>query len=71
MMKLMIDYARSEGLKSLTGQVLRGNLKMLEMCQALSFSVGIDPTDAGLCEVSLPLGAEVAGDHPTRRNSKA
>jgi acetyltransferase len=71
MMKLMIDYATSEGLKSLTGQVLRGNLKMLEMCQALGFSVRIDPTDAGLCEVSLPLGAEDAGDCPTRCNSKA
>jgi acetyltransferase len=68
MMKLMIDYATSEGLKSLTGQVLRGNLKMLEMCQALGFSVRIDPTDAGLCEVSLPLGAEDAGDCPTRCN---
>jgi acetyltransferase len=60
MMQLLIDYARSEGLQKLTGQVLRCNAKMLEMCRGLGFSVGADPVDADLCEVSLPLMAAAA-----------
>ena len=60
MMQLLIDYARSEGLQKLTGQVLRGNSRMLEMCRALGFTVGNDPGDADLCEVSLQLARPVA-----------
>ena len=55
MMQLMIDYARSEGLQRLTGQVLRSNRKMLEMCRALGFSVSVDPEDRDVYDVALPL----------------
>ena len=55
MMQLMIDYARSEGLQRLTGQVLASNLKMLEMCRALGFSVTTDPEERDVFDVVLPL----------------
>jgi acetyltransferase len=56
MMQLMIAYAKSEGLQRLTGQVLRGNIKMLDMCRALGFSVSVDPNDSDISDVSLSLG---------------
>ncbi|ETR78784.1 GCN5 family N-acetyltransferase [Afipia sp. P52-10] len=55
LMKLLIAYAKSEGLKSLTGQVLRGNQAMLRMCRALGFSVRPDPDDGDVYHVSLSL----------------
>lgn len=55
LMQLAIDYARSEGLQRLTGQVLASNIKMLQMCRALGFSVGADPDDAEICDVSLTV----------------
>jgi acetyltransferase len=55
LMKLMIAYAKAEGLRHLTGQVLRGNIKMLDMCRALGFSVSVDPDDSDISDVSLPL----------------
>lgn len=60
MMKLLIEYAKSEGLKYLTGQVLRGNQAMLQMCRDLGFSVKADPDDGDICIVSLPLKDAVA-----------
>lgn len=68
MMQLLIDYAKSEGLQSLTGQVLRYNTRMLEMCRALGFSVDANPADADLFEVSLPLVPEVAVGQSTAAN---
>jgi acetyltransferase len=56
-MQLMIDYARSEGLKRVEGQVLRDNSDMLGMCRELGFRVENDPHDANICLVSLPLHA--------------
>jgi acetyltransferase len=55
LMKLLIEYARSEGLKVLTGEVLRSNQTMLQMCRALGFTVKVDPDDSEICDVSLPL----------------
>jgi acetyltransferase len=55
LMKLLIEYATSEGLKYLTGQVLRGNQAMLRMCRALGFSVRPDPDDGDVYHVSLSL----------------
>jgi acetyltransferase len=57
LMQLAIEYARSEGLQRLTGQVLSSNVKMLQMCRALGFAVSIDPEDHDLYDVSLPLVA--------------
>jgi acetyltransferase len=55
LMQLVIDYARSERLQRLTGQVLQGNVKMLEMCRALGFSVTTDPVEHDICNVVLSL----------------
>jgi acetyltransferase len=55
LMQLLIDYATTEGLKSLCGQVLTENTTMLAMCRELGFSVKADPNDAGIALVSLNL----------------
>jgi acetyltransferase len=60
LMQLLIDYARSEGLRSLSGVVLRENTAMLTMCRELGFEVTSDPTDASLAKVFLDLAARQA-----------
>lgn len=55
LMQLLIDYARAEGLKHISGQVLRENTAMLQMCRELGFELATDPTDPGLQIVTLPL----------------
>jgi len=37
LMELMIEYARSEGLRRIEGEVLAENTSMLEMCRELGF----------------------------------
>ncbi|MGY2937536.1 acyl-CoA synthetase (NDP forming)/RimJ/RimL family protein N-acetyltransferase [Bradyrhizobium sp. GM6.1] len=55
LMQLIIDYARSEGLKAISGDVLRENTTMLEMCRQLGFEVKPDPTEPDICDVRLKL----------------
>jgi len=55
LMQLIIEYARSEGLKNVEGQVLRENTVMLKMCRALGFEVGSDRSEPEICKVVLPL----------------
>ena len=55
LMQLLIEYAKSEGLKQLFGQVLRENATMIEMCRSLGFKVEPDPTERDLFDVTLPL----------------
>jgi len=55
LMQLLIDYAKAEGLQRISGQVLRENTVMLQMCRELGFDVSTDPTDPGLQVVTLPL----------------
>ncbi len=55
LMQLLIDYAKAEGLQRISGQVLRENTVMLQMCRELGFDVTTDPTDPGLQVVTLPL----------------
>jgi acetyltransferase len=55
LMQLLIEYAATEGLKSLSGQVLTENTTMLAMCRELGFRVKTDPNDAGIALVSLDL----------------
>src|SRR5262249_13643476 len=55
LMQLLINYATSEGLKSLCGQVLCENTMMLAMCRDLGFAVKTDPNDPGTALVSLNL----------------
>jgi len=55
LMELIIDYARKEGLRRITGQVLRDNVTMLTMCRELGFAVDEDREDSNLFTVSLDL----------------
>ena len=55
LMRIMIEYAGWLGLSSVEGQVLRENSTMLDMCRRLGFSVRVDPDDATLMLVSLPV----------------
>ncbi len=54
-MQLIIDYARSEGLKAISGDVLKENITMLAMCRQLGFSVKQDPVEPDICDVRLTL----------------
>lgn len=55
LMQLIIDYAKSEGLKVISGDVLRENTVMLEMCRQLGFEVKPDPAEPDICDVRLTL----------------
>jgi acetyltransferase len=52
---LIIEYARSEGLKAISGDVLQENTMMLEMCRKLGFEVKTDPLEHDICNVRLTL----------------
>ena len=55
LMQLIIEYAKSEGLKVIAGDVLQENIVMLEMCRDLGFEVKADPHEHGICNVKLKL----------------
>jgi acetyltransferase len=55
LMRLIIEYAMSEGLKMISGDVLQENTVMLEMCRNLGFEIKTDPVDPSLCDVRLRL----------------
>jgi len=55
LMQLIIEYARSEGLKVISGDVLQDNRIMLQMCRDLGFEVKADPVERGICNVKLRL----------------
>jgi acetyltransferase len=55
LMQLIIEYARSEGLKVIAGDVLRENTVMLAMCRDLGFEVRTDPAEPDVCNVKLTL----------------
>ncbi|MCG7392190.1 bifunctional acetate--CoA ligase family protein/GNAT family N-acetyltransferase [Microvirga sp. ACRRW] len=57
LMRLMIEWAKVEGLREVEGQVLRENTTMLDMCRNLGFSVRIDPDDPELRLVTLPIAS--------------
>jgi acetyltransferase len=57
LMRLMIEWARHEGIRTVGGQVLRENAVMLAMCRKLGFAVRSDPDDADLMEVRLSVEA--------------
>jgi acetyltransferase len=56
LMQLIIDYARSEGIRRIEGQILRENAAMLAMCRELGFAITFDPDDADICVATLNLG---------------
>ena len=53
LMQLIIEYAKSAGLKRIDGQILQENSVMLKMCRELGFEVNTDPQDNGVCDVTL------------------
>jgi acetyltransferase len=55
LMQLIIEYARSEGLTAIEGQVLSENATMLAMCRELGFEIRTDPQDPDACIVKLAL----------------
>ncbi|MGY3486519.1 acetyltransferase [Bradyrhizobium sp. USDA 4011] len=55
LMQLLIQYARSEGLKRLSGEVLAENTTMLNMCHELGFTAVTAPTDHRIVNVVLDL----------------
>jgi acetyltransferase len=55
LMQLIIEYAKSEGLKIISGDVLAENTVMLDMCRSLGFEVKTDPVEQNICKVKLSL----------------
>ena len=55
LMQMIIEYARSEGLKVISGDVLAENTVMLAMCRSLGFEVKSDPVEHDICNVRLTL----------------
>jgi len=55
LMQMIIEYAKSEGLKAISGDVLTENTVMLEMCRSLGFEVKSDPIEHAICNVRLAL----------------
>ncbi len=55
LMGLIIDYARADGINTITGEVLRENHPMLDLCRSLGFTVHPSPDDEAVMEVVLDL----------------
>ncbi|ASP36113.1 bifunctional acetate--CoA ligase family protein/GNAT family N-acetyltransferase [Labrenzia sp. VG12] len=55
LMKLIIRYAKADGIETIKGEVLKENTSMISMCQALGFTVGTSPDDPGIALVTLPV----------------
>ncbi len=55
LMKLMIEWAKADGLEAVKGEILRENRTMISMCEALGFKVKSSPDDESIAEVKLPL----------------
>lgn len=73
LMKLLIGYARAEGLKRLFGEVLHENTTMLNMCRELGFSVTVaeDPAVANVrLDLGHPAAEAISRDNPFRPKSK-
>jgi acetyltransferase len=55
LMQKLIEYARSEGIQELYGEVLSENSAMLQMCAELGFDIAESPADPGVRIVTLPI----------------
>ncbi|WP_428646912.1 bifunctional acetate--CoA ligase family protein/GNAT family N-acetyltransferase [Roseibium sp.] len=55
LMRLIIRYAKADGIETIKGEVLKENTSMISMCQALGFKVGTSPDDPGIALVTLPV----------------
>ena len=57
LMRIMIEWAGSIGLRMVEGQVLRENATMLAMCQQLGFRIALDREDPTVMNVTLDVAA--------------
>jgi acetyltransferase len=57
LMELIIEYARSEKLERIEGQVLGENTTMLRMCGELGFDIQHDPGDPTIMIARLSLAS--------------
>jgi acetyltransferase len=55
LMRLLIEYARAEGIRSIEGQVLQENTTMLNMCRELGFEIAHDADEPHICVAKLSL----------------
>ena len=55
LMQMIVEYARTEGLRTIEGQVLAENTTMLRMCSELGFQIAADPHEDGIRVVTLRL----------------
>jgi RimJ/RimL family protein N-acetyltransferase len=55
LMQMIIEYAKSEGLRRIDGQILKENSVMVKMCRELGFKVTTDTEDRGVYVVTLDL----------------
>lgn len=55
LMKLMIEWAKADGIQAVKGEILRENRTMISMCEALGFSVKSSPDDESIALVTLPI----------------
>jgi acetyltransferase len=55
LMRRIIDYARSQGIRRLHGDVLADNRPMLQICRALGFKQKRDTDDPGVVKMTLVL----------------
>jgi acetyltransferase len=55
LMQMIIDYARTEGLQNIEGQVLRENTTMLAMCKEFGFDIVPEPQDVAICIAKLSI----------------
>jgi len=55
LMQMIIEYAKSEGIATIEGQVLRENTSMLDMCRELGFTIAADADDVDICTARLRI----------------
>jgi acetyltransferase len=55
LMKLIIEYAKSEGMKLVHGQVMHENTIMLDMCREFGFTIASDANEPGTHKLVLNL----------------
>ena len=58
--EFIAEWARAEGLTTITGEVLSENTTMLEMCRELGFRLRADPGNRGVIKVERLLTLDVA-----------
>lgn len=56
LMRKLIEIARERGLEKMEGEVLRSNVKMLELIKNMNFQIGNHPDDQNIVRVEMNLG---------------